>query len=446
MDEKLKEIESFIFGRASKTKLPGISITVMKDKEIIFEKSYGFFDVEGNKPATSDTVYGIGSISKSFACLALLKLHEMNLLNIDDPVEKYVDFPLKDVTIRNLMSHTSGIPSLGYAESLIRTFIGIKTPWLPIGTIDDLITYMNDVKEFKLLKPCERFLYLNEGYEVIEKIVEVVSKRSYKEFLREEIMKPAGLNCYFLDEIEKLENGAIPYIKKDGRFVRTLIPGGPIFAAGGVACSTRELAKYGQFLIEKAKGVVNESTFSEMEKPHIKVPYEYPYADGFYGLGLFIMKNFLGRTIYEHGGSVLVYTAHLMYSREDGVSIAVLTNASGYPMKNIAHYVFANLVLNGKELPFVKKEKLYSEIKGVYSLYKEAMTANVKPYSDFVKIAFDADDEQEIILVPEKMQDDHLIFYTIVNGAKLPVEFFKENGKWHFIYERYIFRKNKITE
>ncbi|MCD6450111.1 MAG: serine hydrolase [Thermotogaceae bacterium] len=441
MDEKFKEIENFIFDRASKTKLPGISITVMKDNDVIFEKFYGFSEVEGNKPATSDTVYGIGSISKSFACLALLKLHEMNLLSIDDPVEKYVDFPLKDVTIRNLMSHTSGIPSLGYAESLIRTFIGIKTPWLPIGTIDDLIAYMNDVKEFKLLNPGERFLYLNEGYEVLEKIVEVVSGRSYKGFLREEIMKPAGLNCYFLDEIEKLENGAVPYIKKDGKFVRTLIPGGPIFAAGGVACSTGELAKYGQFLIKKAKGVLSEPTFSEMEKPHIKVPYEYPYADGYYGLGLFILKDFFGRTVYEHGGSILAYTAHLMYSREDGVSIAVLTNASGYSMKNFAHYVFSSLILDNEKLPFVKKEKLYSEIEGKYSLYKEAMEATVKSYGDFVKIIFDSDDAQEIILVPEKLQDNYLLFYTLVNGAKLPVEFFKENGRWHFVYERYIFRK-----
>ncbi len=437
----MENLERFLFRKAKETKLPSLAVAVVKNGDLVYSNALGYADLERRRKATTDTLYGIGSISKSFTCLAIMKLSEEGKLSLDDPVSKYVPFDANGATISNLMSHSSGIPGLGYAEALIRQqVLGAKT-WLSVADVDDLITFMEGVKDWHLLKPGERWFYLNEGYEILERIVEVVSKRSYKEYLKEEIFKPLGINCLFLEDFG--DEFAAPHYPENGEIKRANIPGGPMNGAGGIARSAVDLARYGYMFAAKDERVVSRKSIEDMEKPRIKIPYEIPYGEYHYGYGLMIMSDFFGREIIGHGGSVLVYTAHMLYSRSDDISVAVLSNSTGYPMKLIALYTLSYFTgMNPEELSFVREEKIYSKLVGTYKTYGGTIEGKVRKNWDFLVLElFEDITSSEIILIPQEIDERKSIFYTLSYGSMIPVEFVQKGDKTILIYERYVLEK-----
>lgn len=436
----LERFERFVFEKMKKHRMPSVAVSVVKEGELIYSKAWGFSDLERKLKATPKTVYGIGSISKSFACLAVLKLAEEGKLSLNDPVEKYVPLKLDGVKIHHLMSHTSGIPGLGYAEESIRQQIFGGDNFLPVADIDDLVMFMKGISEWYLFKPGERWFYLNEGYEILERTVEVVSGKSYKDFLREEIFKPLGLSCRFLDEPS--EDFAAPYYVKGNEIRRAPSLGGPMNGAGGIACSSEELAMYGYSFVSR-KSVVSEEALSDMESPKVEIPIEIPFGRYGYGYGLMVMGDFFGRKLVGHGGSVLVYTAQMFYSREEDISIAILSNSSGYSVKNLALYALSEIFgEDPEELPFAKTEKVFEKLTGEYHSYMSTIRAKVVRSADFLKMILKEDfEEMEVILVPEVLSEDSARFYTLMGGSKIPVEFFKKDGKVLMIYERYVLEK-----
>jgi CubicO group peptidase (beta-lactamase class C family) len=305
----------------------------------------------------------------------------------------------------------------------------------------DLITFMKGVKSWHLFDPGERWFYLNEGYEILEKIVEIVSGMGFKEFIRKEIFEPLNLQCTFLDEFS--EEFAFPYYPKDGKIEKGKIPGGPMNGAGGIACSAIDLARYGYMYISKDGRVVSSKSIEEMETPRIKIPYDIPYGNYYYGYVLMIMDDFYGRKVIGHGGSVLVYTANMLYSREDDVSVAVLSNSTGYPMKNFALYALSEFIgIDPDELPFTKRERVYSKLAGSYKTYRGTIEGRVRINGDFLTLElFEDISKIEIILVPEKIEENKAIFHTLSHESIIPVEFVQRNGKTIMIYERYVFEK-----
>ncbi|MCS7099633.1 MAG: serine hydrolase domain-containing protein, partial [Sulfolobales archaeon] len=105
------KLDSFVIEKMSQTRIPGISLAVVKNEEMMYSRSYGFKDVDRGLPPTSKTVYGIGSVTKSFTALAILKLLEEERLSIEDEVSKYVHLKLeaagKPIRIHHLLTHTS---------------------------------------------------------------------------------------------------------------------------------------------------------------------------------------------------------------------------------------------------------------------------------------------------------------------------------------------------
>ncbi len=441
MDKRIEVLERFIFDKMSETKLPSLSIAIVKRGKVIYSRAFGYADIESKKPADEETLYGIGSVSKSFTCLSIMKLQELGKLSVDDPVSKYLPIDL-EVTISQLMSHSSGIPGLGYAEALIREQISPAKFWLPIAEKEDLLIFMKDVKDWHLFESGKRWFYLNEGYELLEMVVEKVSGVDFKTFIREVIFEPLDLKCSFLeDQNERL---ASPYYPSEGIIKKSSLPGGPMNGAGGIACSAKDLSLYGYMYASKNERVVSKKSLMEMEKARVRIPHEIPYGDHYYGYGLMTISDFFGKKLVEHGGSVLVYTAEMLYSTEDDVSIAVLANSSGYSMKNIALYALATLVdIDLEELPFVKRDKIYSKFEGEYKTYKSTIKAKVSRQGDFLKIIMFEDLEPyEVILVPEKLEENSSVFYTLTSDSKLPVYFETHNGKTIMIYERYVFEKS----
>jgi len=201
----MKKLVSFIQEKMSKTKIPGLAILVLKDGEIAFMKGFGFRSVEENLPVTEKTLFYIGSVTKSFTAFAIMKLAEQVKISLNDPVDKYLDLKLEvdgvPVTIHHLLTHTSGIPALAYAEALIRGYFETSDVWLPISKPEDILDFIQDYEDWIEAKPGEKFFYLNEGYVLLGLIISKVSNMSYEEFVEKEIFEPLDMKrSIFCDE------------------------------------------------------------------------------------------------------------------------------------------------------------------------------------------------------------------------------------------------------
>ncbi|MEM2615448.1 MAG: serine hydrolase domain-containing protein, partial [Thermoplasmatales archaeon] len=184
---ELEKFDDFIFSKVTETKLPSVTISILNRNQIIHTRAFGFKNVVDAIPADIDTIYGIGSVSKSFTSLAISKLVEDGLLDFHDKITDF--FPsllgrgFDDVEIHHLLSHTSGIPGLGWAETLIYYATGKTKNWLPITTADDMASFLNEASGWRESPPGSKFFYLNEGYFLLGELISKVSGKSYGEYV-----------------------------------------------------------------------------------------------------------------------------------------------------------------------------------------------------------------------------------------------------------------------
>jgi len=445
----VNKLESFILERIKKTRIPSLSIAIVKNNEIVYMRGFGFRDIDKGLPATPNTIYGIGSITKSFTALAILKLVEQGKLDLHDPIDKYVPLDIRPfnepIRVHHLLTHSSGIPALAYAEAFIRGSLGLDKIWLPLVTPEDIISFMRDVEEWVEAKPGNKFFYLNEGYVLLGYIVSKVSGMKYEDFVRKYILCPLEMNrtYFYSTEVERDSDVATPYIiDKDGKHIPSKFPYG-ITADGGLLSNTVDMSKYiimylnrGEY---KDRVVIGKEYIELMERKYIEVPWKL-FGDEGYGYGLMVTEKFLGRKLVQHSGSVLVYTAYMGYLPSDKIGVIVLANASGYPLSTIGIYALT-LALGRdpeKELEFLRKEHIIESLEGVYETYKGTHRYIVKRQGDFLVLHYkNRYLESTTILVPEEINEDYARFFTLYNGRKMWAEFYRRDGKTILIFERY---------
>ncbi|MEM3769760.1 MAG: serine hydrolase [Candidatus Bathyarchaeia archaeon] len=446
-------LEEFIFEKISKTRLPGLSLAIIEKGELAYTRGFGFRDLKYGLRATPETLYGVGSVTKSFTALSIMQLAEKGKLSLDDPVKKYIPLNLeskgeKPVKIWHLLCHASGIPALAYAEGLIRYVTGAGGKWVLIASAEDLFTFMRDANRWVLAKPGERWFYLNEGYVILGHIIEKVSGVSYDKYVRENIFKPLGTDRSFFrrEDVEADANVATPYIiTRDGEPKKSVFPYG-IYADGGLISNVIDLARYIIMYLNRGKHngntLASSKSIKEMEEPRVKVPLQV-FGGESYGYGLSIIPNFFGYKLVGHGGSVLVYTAYMGYIPEKRVGVALLANGSGYPLSQMGLYALALLLdKDPDELPFIKYEKTYELLSGLYQTYKGTMDAKVVPKGGLLQIEIcDKYTDMIILLIPEDIEGGVKRFYALQAGGKIPVEFIVDGERVELIYERYRLKK-----
>lgn len=195
------EIESYIEKSVARNTPPGISIVVIKNEEIVYNKAFGYADGPAKIPAAMDTVYHWWSMTKIPTAIAILQLHDAGKLNIDDPVSDYLPFfqvtldgkPAPPITIRQLLRHTSGLPDT------IPAMIG----WVHYEDVvyDQTHLLQKHLPQYNQLKfkPDSKAAYSNLGYMVLGAVIEKVSEMRYEDYIKENILKPLGMaNTDFL--------------------------------------------------------------------------------------------------------------------------------------------------------------------------------------------------------------------------------------------------------
>ncbi len=447
------KLESFILEKMSKTRLPGLSIAIVSGNEIIYANGFGFRDIEYGLPATPRTIYGIGSVTKSFTALSIMQLVEKGVLSLEDPIEKFIPLEIRpfgeEIRIWHLLTHSSGIPALAYAEAFISSIVGDYATWVPIASHKDVLPFMSDAEDWVISKPGKEFYYLNEGYVILGHIIEKVSGIRYEDYVKRNILKPLKMERSFFsrEELEKDIDKATPYvIDREGKWIKSTYPFG-ITSDGGLLSNTLDLANYIVMYLNRGRfnsvELVSSKTLEEMEKPRIIYKYSYFPSEG-YALGWSVIPNFLGYKLIHHSGSVLVSTAYVGYLPEKKLGVVILANASGYPLSFIGMYALA-LALGrdpDKDVEPLRHDRLLDELCGIYETYKSTMRIYVERRGGVLYLVMKGKYRvSEIPLIPERLGEDEALFFTSRLGLKVPVKFRKRDNYVELVYDRYLLRR-----
>lgn len=189
----ISELEDYLGKLVETGNPPGMSLVVVKDTQIVYSKGFGWADVPRKIPATSETIYHWWSCTKIPTAIAILQLQEEGKLNINDPVVKYlpffhVEYPSTDceeITILNLLNHTSGIPDLGFR--IISMIHHEGTP--PVNQTELVKKVLPDYAALKF-KPGSECKYTNVGYMVLGAVIEKITGITYEDYIRQNILKP----------------------------------------------------------------------------------------------------------------------------------------------------------------------------------------------------------------------------------------------------------------
>ena len=454
--ERVPELEQFVLERMGRTKISAVSMAVVKNHQIVYERGFGLSNRELGISATPRTNYCIGSITKSFTCLAVMQLQERGLLSVNDPVDHYLPLTVKPfgetIRIHHLMSHTSGIPALAYLENTLRYHHGDSDRLLPIGSIEDMLSFVNGASDWVENRPGERFYYLNEGYILLAGIIEKLSCMKYRDYIREKVLLRLGMEkSYHHRELFKAdEDAAIPYIvDKEGRFVAREYPWGQAEADGGLISNALDMSRYMMMYLRQGVGsggpIVKPESIDAMASKIVRTPPEDVDTGepaSYYGFGLGT-SDFFGHRLVGHNGAMYVATASMRMLPEYDCGAVVLVNGSGYAPVIMADFALA--LVSGKDpwdIPALKAEKVLDGLTGTYETYRGTANVTVRRKGDYLFIESQnkyASDSSA--LVPFDLASERPRFYSYGSGHRQAVEFQHRDGTVEMINDRYKYRR-----
>ncbi|MEJ7812096.1 MAG: serine hydrolase domain-containing protein [Gemmatimonadaceae bacterium] len=331
--------------------LPGLSVAVVKGRDTLVAKGYGFADLENDVAATPRTVYRIGSITKQFTASAILQLAEQGKLSLDDELTKFFpDYPVRGntVTVRHLLNHTSGI----------RSYTGLGPKWERVMRLDmapdSMIALFKD-EPFDFATGAQ-YKYNNSAYFLLGAIIEKVGGQPYGEYVRDKLFKPLDLaDTYYCEQRPLIKRRAQGYAPAPaGGFVNAdpLSMTQP-YAAGSLCSTVLDLVAWTRALHEGK--VVSAASLTQMTTPG-KLTDGKPLT---YGFGLSVGKLGEHRSI-AHGGGINGFITYAAHYPEDTLTIVVLTNSGagdpGRIERKIARRMFGVPEPAPKNLPLPAAE------------------------------------------------------------------------------------------
>src|SRR5208337_3697312 len=331
-----KKVDAIVRQALTTTGVPSASIAIVQSGAIAYLQAYGEGRIEPHMPALPSMRYSIGSISKQFTAAAVLLLAEQGKLSLDDPVSRFVSNLTRgnEVTIRELLSHTSGYQDY-WPQDYVPPFM-----LQPITADKILDLWARKPLDFD---PGTEWQYSNTSFVIAGLIVEKASGQPLLQFLSEHIFAPLGMKSVMNIDQERLtDTDATGYLRNAIGPLRLAPKEGKgwLFAAGELAMPAEDLAKWDISLMNQT--VLKPASYAAMERDTL-------LKNGLgtrYGLGVGVRQE-LGRRAIEHGGEVSGFTANNMVFPDDKLAVVVLTNedsvgASGDLAKKIAELLLAD--------------------------------------------------------------------------------------------------------
>jgi CubicO group peptidase (beta-lactamase class C family) len=339
----LNMIEVWVDAQLAYEDIPGISMGVVYDQDMIWSRGFGFADVAKKRPATPGTIYSICSISKLFTSIATMQLWEQGKLRLDDPIKKYLPwFNIQDkypdapeITIQGILTHSSGLPR----EADYPYWTG---PEHIFPTREQIIQRLSGQEE---LYPADTFYqYSNLGMALLGEVVAAVSGQDYRAYVKENILDVLGLQDTTpeIPEGQKGKKLATGYSMKLRDGERKEIPFylvNGIAPAAGFASTVEDLGRFASWqirLLEKGgKEVLAVNTLKKMHRVHW---FDSDWKTT-WGLGFSVSRR-NDKTYVGHGGSCPGYRTQLSLRPKDKIAVIVMTNAQGVNPSEYVREVF----------------------------------------------------------------------------------------------------------
>jgi len=327
IDQELRNSSQHFFDQTLLRSRFNGGILVARNGKIIFEQYQGLKNVLSGEPIDSNTAFHLASVSKTFTAMAILKLWENAALLLDDPITKYLEgFPFPLITIRNLLSHRSGLPNyVHFVEKM-----GWDTHRFVTNT-DILQLLIDNADKLKPGRANAYFDYCNTNYALLALIVEKVSQLSFSDYLNKVFFKPLGMNNSFVFSIDMVESVLPSYKFNNQREPLMFLDA--IYGDKNIYSTPRDMMKW-DFALSKDQ-LFAEKTLEEAFKGY---SYERRGTRN-YGLGWRLVETPTGKKIIYHNG--WWHGNNTVFSRlpDDSTAIIVLGNKfnrSIYQSKKIA--------------------------------------------------------------------------------------------------------------
>ncbi len=304
---------------------PGVAVIVVERGAVVFRKGYGMANMEMSVPIRPNMVFRIGSVTKVFTATAVMILVERGLISLDGEISRYLpEYPMhgETITVRHLLTHTSGITNLFRTEEYNRLMK--EDCFRLINDEVDLSEMLNTFKDYELeFMPGEKYRYNNSGYFLLGQMIETVSAMKYQEFLRENIFEPLDMkDTRYYDNINIVPKRVLDYLQDDGKFINNpyeSLAGILVYAAGGLMSTVDDLAKFdaGLYTEKILTRATMELMFTANKLNNGKTTRN--------GLG-WELRQLKGREVVMHGGDVYGYSALMLRIPEKQIFVALMGN------------------------------------------------------------------------------------------------------------------------
>jgi CubicO group peptidase (beta-lactamase class C family) len=332
-----KEMDAFLQAHLATGRFMG-SVLVARGDEVLHRAGYGMANLELEVPMTPETVLRIGSLTKQFTAAATLQLQDQGLLDVHDPVSRYLpDYPHGDeITLHQLLNHTSGTPDF---ESLLESGPGFRQA-LSLAAM--IATFSDLPLDFP---PGSQFTYSNSGYIVLTAILEKLTGQRYADYMAEHFFGPLGMNSTGYDDpLALIPNRAAGYnwdgtAYHNAEYLDMSIPAG----AGGLYSTVLDMYRWDRALY--AGGLLSAESERAYFTPSVSAGPGYGYA---YGWSTFDTGE---RSLIVHSGGIHGFSTFVIRDPSEQLYIVVLSNVEYTPVQDIAEGLVAIAYGEPYEMP-----------------------------------------------------------------------------------------------
>ncbi|TVQ19780.1 MAG: class A beta-lactamase-related serine hydrolase [Bacteroidetes bacterium] len=312
--------------------IPGATIALIENGEIKAIHAYGYANIEQEIPMVTDHIFRAESITKMFTAWGIMNLVESGKIDLDNPAEDYLtgwsfsdtEFNDREITIRKLLSHSSGLP------------FGIYNTYTPgdegMPSLKESLSGEAGAPAAKpVQEPGTSFIYSNPGFGVLELVIEEVSGDNYADFMEREILDPLGMNNSAFYRTQDLSSGMVTNYDQNKEHVQPYIE--PVKGHGELHTTAEDLAIFVAAWMENlqsekpGRGIILPGSIHQLHSPEIKTAGMYKYFSDSYGLGHFVEKLPGGQQVVFHAGEGAAGVNIVCGIPEMGVGIIILTNS-----------------------------------------------------------------------------------------------------------------------
>jgi CubicO group peptidase (beta-lactamase class C family) len=345
----LAGFDDYVVATMKQFKVPGVSVAIVRDGQIILSKGYGYRDVEGQLPVTSKTLFAIGSVTKSFSVTMLGTLVDEGKLEWDKPIRDYYPaFRMHDpvateeMTMRDLVTHRSGLPRhdlVWYTQDISRE------------EVIERLRYLEPNKPFRSTYQYNNLMFMTAGY-----LGGQLSGGTWEQAVQKRVLDAIGMSGtnFSVGDSQKSPDFAQPYRKDRKTQLVYKIPfyvQGAVGPAGEINSNADDLARYLIFHLSlgsiDGKQIISKNNALQMQTPQMAIPGQSPFKEfggASYGMA-FDITTYRGHALIQHGGAIDGFRASFKFLPNDKAGVIVLANLDGtYLSEAIADNVIDRLL------------------------------------------------------------------------------------------------------